>query len=84
MARKNMTAKIAAIVALIAIIWSIIGTGVLVIYQSYFSSPNSEASLTQEQLQELLNSFSWSTTSSWELIENTDETSTWDTNEINQ
>ncbi len=83
MARKNMTAKIAAIVALIAIIWSIIGTGVLVIYQSYFSSPNSETSLTQEQLQELLNSFSWST-SSWELIENTDETSTWDTNEINQ
>ncbi len=83
MARKNMTAKIAAIVALIAIIWSIIGTGVLVIYQSYFSSPNSETSLTQEQLQELLNSFSWST-SSWELIENTDETSTWDTNKINQ
>lgn len=65
MPRKNTTAKIAAIIAtLIAIIWSIISTGALVIYENYFGSPNSETSLTPEQLQELLPSFSGATTQS--------------------
>ena len=64
MPRKNTTAKIAAIIALIAIIWSIISTGALVIYENYFGSPNSETSLSSEQLQELLQSFSWATTAS--------------------
>lgn len=71
MTKRNTKAKIAAIIALIAIISSVIWTWVLVIMESYFASPNSETSLTQEQLQELLNSYSW-TTSTW-----SETTSTW-------
>lgn len=76
MPRKNTTAKVAAIVALIAIIGSILSTWVLVIYESYFSSPNAESSLTSEQLQQFLNSFSWSNSQSWEL---SIETLSWET-----
>lgn len=87
MARKNVMAKFAAIVALIAIVSSVIWTGVLVIYETLNSSPNSENSLTQEQLQELLNAYSWSLSNSWTEIstwimldtQNTD-TLTWTTN----
>lgn len=93
MPRKNTTAKIAAIIALIAIIWSIVSTWALVIYESYFWSPNSETSLTQEQLQELLQSFSWTTSASgvtqeiWSgelLNEDASSVATWSINETNQ
>ncbi len=87
MTRKNVMAKFAAIVALIAIVSSVIWTGVLVIYETLNSSPNSENSLTQEQLQELLNAYSWSLSNSWTEIstwimldtQNTD-TLTWTNN----
>lgn len=78
MARKNVMAKFAAIVALIAIVSSVIWTWVLVIYETLNSSPNSENSLTQEQLQELLNTYSWSLSNSWEILE--ENTLTWTTN----
>jgi predicted PurR-regulated permease PerM len=68
MTRKNVMAKFAAIVALIAIVSSVIWTGILVIYETLNSSPNSENSLTQEQLQELLNAYSWSLSNSWTEI----------------
>lgn len=71
MARKNVMAKFAAIVALIAIVSSVIWTWVLVIYETFNSSPNSESSLTQEQLQELLKNYSGSLSNSWS------EFSTW-------
>lgn len=74
MARKNTTTKVAAIIALIAIVGSILSTGVLVIYESYFSSPNAESSLTPDQLQEFLNSFSGSNTQSGWLL---DESASW-------
>ncbi len=85
MTRKNTTAKIAAIIALIAIVWSIISTWVLVIYESYFSSPSSEISLTPEQLQEFINLSSSGNiqTHSWEVLNSQDENilpTTWEEN----
>lgn len=74
MARKNTTAKVAAIIALIAIVGSILSTGVLVIYESYFSSPNAESSLTPDQLQEFLNSFSGANSQSGVVL---DESASW-------
>jgi len=68
MTKKNMTTKIAALIALIAIFGSIIWTWILIIYETYFSSNSTNKNnLTQEQLQEILKSSSWSLTSSWEI-----------------
>lgn len=71
MAKKNLTAKIAAIIALIAIVSSIIWTWILIIYETYFSKTDNN--LTQEQLQELVNSYSWALLDWWE------KTLTWNT-----
>lgn len=79
MKKKNMTAKIAAIVALIAILWSVVWTGVLVVYESFFASNNSETSLTPEQLQDLINSYSL-----WEENELSPENNLWDDDENSQ
>jgi len=74
---KQKWAKIMAILALIAIIWSIIWTWIMVIFQWW---NNQETQLTPEQIeqiQELINSQSWSTTSTWEI------SWTWNIIEIN-
>lgn len=71
MAKKNLTAKIAAIIALIAIVSSIIWTWILIIYQTHFSKTDNN--LTQEQLKELINWYSWGLLDWWE------ETLTWNT-----
>lgn len=73
---KQKWAKIMAILALIAIIWSIIWTWIMVVFQWW---NNQETQLTPEQIeqiQELINSQSWST-STWEL------NGSWTTIEIN-
>jgi len=57
-------AKIVAFIALFSIIIWVIGTGVLVI----FSSPSSDTQISQQELQEYIESLSWSTASfSWQL-----------------
>ncbi len=72
MARKNTTAKIAAIIALIAIFSSVIWTWVLVIFETYFSNNSQNTTLDNEALEELLKNYSWSTSSTWITI-----TSSW-------
>lgn len=62
--RKNIAAKIVASIALFSIILWVIGTWFLVIV----SSPWNEIEISQEELQQLVDSLSWSTLSwSWEL-----------------
>lgn len=64
--RKNMMAKVVAFIALLAIVIWVIGTWLLVVV----SSPWDEAQITDEQLQEFIDSLSGSTVSwSWELWE---------------
>lgn len=73
---KNKWAQIMAILALIAIIWSILWTWMIVLFSN---NSQVETELTQEQIeqiQELIKSQSW-TTSTWEL------NSSWTTIEIN-
>lgn len=73
---KNKWAKIMAILALIAIIWSILWTWIMVLF---WNNSQVETELNQEQIeqiQELINSQSWST-STWEL------NGSWTTIEIN-
>jgi len=63
--RKNMMAKIVAFIALFSIVIWFIGTGLLVVF-----SPWNEAELSQEELQEYIESLSWASISwSWEDIE---------------
>lgn len=74
---KQKWAKIMASLALIAVIWSVIWTWIMFIFQWW---NNQEAQLTPEQIaqiQELINSQSWSTTSTWEI------SWTWNIIEIN-
>lgn len=67
--RKNTAAKIVAFIALLAIIIWIVGTGILVI-ANYFSESNyNNTEITEEQLQEYLETLSWSTTIQAEEIE---------------
>lgn len=61
MTKRDKSAKIMAIIALVAIVVSIFSTGFLVIYESFFASPNAETTLTQEQLDQFLKSMSGST-----------------------
>ncbi|NVP17806.1 hypothetical protein HUU51_03745 [Candidatus Gracilibacteria bacterium] len=64
---KQKGAKIMASLALIAVIGSVIGTGIMFIFQG---GNNQEAQLTPEQIaqiQELINSQSGSTTSTGEI-----------------
>lgn len=55
--RKNMAAKIVAFIALFAIVLWVVGTWLLVVV----SSPWNETEITQEQLQEYIDSLSGST-----------------------
>lgn len=82
MSRNKKTTKIAALVALIAILGSVIWTWVLIIVETYFSKTKTENNLTQEQLNELLKNYSWSLSNSWVAnLTNTGtlETLTWKT-----
>ncbi len=58
--KKQLIARIVAGFALFAIILWIVGTGILMIFENIFSSP---PELTQEQLQEYINSLSGATAS---------------------
>lgn len=56
--RKNVAAKIMAAIALFAIVIGIVGTWVIVIFQTLGGSWNQE--ITEAELQEYLDSLSWS------------------------
>jgi len=56
--RKNMGAKIVAFIALFSIVVWFIGTGLLVVF-----SPWNEAEVSQQELQEYIDSLSWATVS---------------------
>lgn len=74
--RKNKTTQVMAILALLWIVIWIIWTGVLFI----FSNSSSQQEISAEQyaeLQEYINSLSW-TTNTWSLEET--NTLTWETN----
>lgn len=60
--RKNIAAKIMAIIALVAIVIGIIGTGVLVIVNSLSQTPQVWQEISQEDLQKYVDSLSWSLT----------------------
>lgn len=62
--KKNTAAQIVATIALLSIILWVIGTGMLVIFGGNgYSAPE----YSEEQIQELLESYSWTTTvtASW-------------------
>jgi len=67
--RKNIMAKTVAFIALLAIVISVIGTWLLVVLSSW----GGETEITQEQLQEYIDSLSWATvSSSWEELDVSD------------
>lgn len=70
---NKKTTKITAIIALIAIFGSIIWTWLLIIFETYFSWKTKQNSLSQHELNELLNNYSWSLNLSWTGI----NTSSW-------
>ena len=72
--KKNPWTKIMALFALFWIIISIVWTGTLIVYDLYTTNNTSlEQQLTPEQFDELMKSYSWSLTSTWEL-----NTATWE------
>lgn len=78
MNRKGLTTKIVAIIWLLAIVVSIIWTWLLII----FSPQETQApELTQEELQEILNSYSWTINTQTWTLENPWITNTWAINE---
>ncbi len=82
MAQKK-SVKVMAILALVWLIASIFWTWLLVLLQD--DNVNNGQELTPEQIQEIqdmINSQSWTTTQTWELNEG-QNTSTWETIEIN-
>lgn len=83
--KQTKIAKIMAILALAWIIVSIIWTWLLVIFDSSNSQQQNELSPEQiEQIQNIINSQSWTTkSSSWELIE-IEKSLSWQKIEINQ
>jgi len=58
-AKKNIGARIMATIALLAIVIGIVGTGILVIVGS-LSSQAVDSEISQEELQDYINSLSWS------------------------
>lgn len=60
--KKNHTSRIMAAIALFAIIVGIVGTWVLVLVQILSTPSEPQQSYTQEQLQELIDSYSGSET----------------------
>lgn len=77
---NKKTTKMAALVALIAIFGSVIWTGVLVIFETLSSSKQEQKTLSQEQINTLLKSYSGTLNNSWMINTNTwisTETLTW-------
>ena len=52
--KKNLTVKIMAILALSAIIISVVGTGILFVYEIYFNSSSQTDMLTPEEVEAYL------------------------------
>lgn len=76
MSKKNTAAKVYAIIALFAIIWSVVWTWILVIYESYINpsseiQDNNSQELSNQALQDILQLYTWSLVWSWKLDENT-------------
>jgi len=74
--KKNILAQITAIIALIAIIMSVVWTWILLIYESLNPSTKKQE-ITQDELQNLLkkysswNTISWTLSNSWVIQEST-------------
>ena len=68
--RKKSLAQFVAIIALLSIVIWIIWTGMLVLF--WGNSSLSQVEYSEEEIQELLESFSWSTT-----VSSADETLSW-------
>jgi len=64
---NKKTTQIAAIIALLAIVGSVVGTGILVIVET-FTADTQQQSMTQEELNELLKMYSWSLNQSDETV----------------
>lgn len=71
--KEKVLPKIVAWIALLAIVIWIIGTGVLIVFESFFNTTSTPA-LTQEELQQYLDSLSWATLSGETLPPGTPET----------
>lgn len=72
---KNLIAKISAIIALIAIFWSVIWTWALVLFENLnnwsISNNLNTQEISDEQLKDILKLYTWSTTWTWFKDENT-------------
>lgn len=74
---NKKTTKMAALVALIAIFGSVIWTGVLVIFETLSNPKQEQKTLSQEQINELLKSYSGALNNSGMI-----NTNTWISTEI--
>ena len=75
--KKRIMPRIVAGVALFAVVLGILGTGVLVLLQVFMPAPSPE--ITQEQLQQYIDSLSWTTvTQSWTELNQSWSISLWD------
>lgn len=78
--KKSFYSKLTAIIALLAIVASVVWTWVLMIYES-LNPPKQE--ITQKQIQELLKNYSWSLDSTWITLDSSwilINTLSWETN----
>lgn len=77
MKNKNTFAKISAIIALIAIFWSVIWTWALVLFEwlqgSDWNTSNTANTqeISDEQLKDILKLYTWATAWTWSKDENT-------------
>ena len=70
MKNKNTFAKISAIIALIAIFWSVVWTWALVLFENLKNTENTEdtsnnQNITKEQLKDILKLYSWAVNWTW-------------------
>lgn len=70
--------KIAASIALFAILWSVFWTGILIVFQTLNAPTSNKQELTQEQINELFKTVSWAT-NTWSENILTWKTLTWTT-----
>lgn len=68
---NKKTTQIAAFIALIAIFGSVIWTWVLVIFETLSGSKQAQKTLSQEQINELLQTYSWTLNNSGIMNQNT-------------
>lgn len=74
MGKREKKIKIAAIIALIAILWSVVGTWAMVIYET-ITAPKETPTLSQEELQNMINTLTPTQTASGTGEEDLPETS---------